>query len=385
VVAAGLVGVACRGGAAPSLSPQPSAAPALGQPSAAAALAAPPSSPTSIAAAGAAPAPQAYSPTPLQPPVSIPAGVLGIAAEGATFIAEEKGYFKQEGLAVSFTTIASILDTVPALASGQMDVAQGGLNAGVLNAATRDVPVRIVVDSGSNSSPQDDPASLMVRKDLVDSDTVKDYADLRGLRIATSGKDNMSEVWVAKALQKAGLTLQDVDYQPNLAFSNMAAAFGNKAIDGALVPEPFATAFEGQGLTARWKGTYEIYGSNAQVGVVMYGARMLANPDLGRRWMIAYLRGVRDYNDAFFSPSRQGREEVMRIMTRNTPLKDPKLWEQIKVPSLHTDGAMDIGAMEQDADYYHSTGALPTPVDVSRLVDDSFRLYAVQQLGPYQR
>jgi len=375
VASAGLA--ACGGGAAPPAAPK-QAAPAA-QPTAA-----PAQAPAAAPSKPSAPAATAYNPTPLQPPVEITMGVLGISAEGGSYIAEDKGYFKQEGLEVSITTIANILDVVPALSSGQMDVAQGGLNAGIFNAATRDVPVRIVADSGSNASPQDDPANLMLRKDLADTGQIKDYADMKGLRVATSAKDNIAELWVAKALQKAGLTLQDVDYQGNLAFTNMAAAFGNKAIDLAIVPEPFATAFEGQGLAARWKGTYEIYGSNEQVGVVMYGAKMLANPDLARRWMIAYLRGVRDYNDAFFSPAKKGRDEAIAIMIKNTPLKDPKLWEQIKIPSLHTDGALDVKAMQQDADYYHGTGAVPTPVDALRIVDDSFRTYANQQLGPYR-
>jgi len=369
---------ACGGGAAPPTAPKQAAPTAQPPP------AAPTQAPAAAPSKPSAPASAAYSPTPLQPPVEIASGVLGISAEGGTYIAIEKGYFKQEGLDVTTTTIANILDVVPALSSGQMDVAQGGLNAGIFNAATRDVPVRIVADSGSNASPQDDPANLMLRKDLADTGQVKDYADMKGLRVATSAKDNIAEVWVAKALQKAGLTLQDVDYQGNLAFTNMAAAFGNRAIDAAIVPEPFATAFEGQGLTARWKGTYEIYGGNEQVGVVMYGAKMVANPDLARRWMVAYLRGVRDYNDAFFSPAKKGRDEVVGIMIKNTPLKDPKLWEQIRVPSLHTDGALDVRAMQQDADYYHGTGAVPTPVEASRLVDDSYRLYADQQLGPYR-
>src|SRR5712692_5665356 len=317
VVVASLGLTACGGGSAPPAAPQ--------QPAAQPPPAAPAQAPASAPSKPSAPAATAYNPTPLQPPVEIAMGVLGISAEGGSYITEEKGYFKQEGLDVTITTIASILDVVPALSSGQMDVAQGGLNAGVFNAATRDVPVRIVADSGSNASSQDDPASLMLRKDLADAGQVKDYADVKGLRVATSAKDNIAEVWVARALQKGGLTLQDVDYQGNLAFTNMAAAFGNKAIDAAIVPEPFATAFEGQGLAARWKGTYEIYGANEQVGVVMYGTKMLANPDLARRWMIAYLRGVRDYNDAFFSPARKGRDEVVGIMIKNTPLKDPKL------------------------------------------------------------
>src|SRR5262245_4139981 len=89
VVLAGVVLAACGGGSAPPAAPK-QAAPAA-QPTAA-----PAQAPAAVPSKPSAPAATAYSPTPLQPPVEIAMGVLGISAEGGSYIAEEKGYFKQE-------------------------------------------------------------------------------------------------------------------------------------------------------------------------------------------------------------------------------------------------------------------------------------------------
>src|SRR5262245_11209446 len=94
----------CGWWAAARARPKP-AAPTQAAP-AAQPTAAPAQAPAAAPSKPSAPAATAYSPTPLQPPVEITMGVLGISAEGGSYIAEEKGYFKQEGLEVTITTIA---------------------------------------------------------------------------------------------------------------------------------------------------------------------------------------------------------------------------------------------------------------------------------------
>src|SRR5262249_56672350 len=83
---------------------------------------------------------------------------------------------------------------------------------------------------GEHPSPEWDFVSLMVRKDLVDSGQVRDYRDLKGLTIAMAGPAAAPEIEVAKALEKGGLTLADVNLTI-VSFPDMIAAFPNKAID----------------------------------------------------------------------------------------------------------------------------------------------------------
>jgi NitT/TauT family transport system substrate-binding protein len=164
----------------------------------------------------------------------------------------------------------------------------------------------------------------------------------------------------------------------------MAAGFANKGIDAAIVIEPFVARIEGQGTAVRWRGVSEFYG-NHQVAVIMYGPGLIEQrPEIGRRWMIGYVRALRDYNDAF-GPKQQGREDVIQTLIRHTAVKDRAVYDQMRPPGLDPDGRLQVDAMRNDLAYWERTGLVPEPVDFARLLDTSFQEHAVQQLGPYRR
>jgi len=367
LVVAALGAAACGGQGAPAPAAPPPAAPAARENPAPAAPAAAP----------------AYRPTPLNPPVTLQVGTVNSTSDAGFFIALDKGYFKDEGLNVETVDFQTAVAMIAPLGSGQLDVATGAIAAGVFNAAAREVPLRIVADKGSTPNPDFDFVALMVRKDLIDSGRVKDYADLKGLTISTTSPGNSTEIAVVRALEKGGLVWEDINYTP-LSFPDMITAFGNKAIDAALVIEPFVSRIESLGTAVRWKGNVDFYG-NQQVAVIMYGpAFVTERQDVARRFMIAYVRGLRTYNDAF-GPKRQGRDEVVQILTKYTPIKDPKDYDAMRPAGLDPDGKLQVQAIQQDLAYYEKTGLVKERVDLSKVLDTSYQEYAVQQLGPYQR
>ena len=65
-------------------------------------------------------------------------------AESGRYIAEERGYFREEGLQVESTPFDGAARMTPALASGQLDVGAGGVSASLFNAIGRGVPIKIV-------------------------------------------------------------------------------------------------------------------------------------------------------------------------------------------------------------------------------------------------
>ena len=58
--------------------------------------------------------------------------------------------------------------------------------------------------------------------------------------------------------------------------------------------------------------------------------------------MVALLRGVRDYEDAY--AKQQGRAEVVDVLTRYTPIKDPALYDKIVWIKLPTSGETNVEA-----------------------------------------
>jgi ABC-type nitrate/sulfonate/bicarbonate transport system substrate-binding protein len=151
-----------------------------------------------------------------------------------------------------------------------------------------------------------------------------------------------------------------------------------------MVLEPFMSRIENQQTAVRWKGNSELH-SAQQVAVIIYGPTVVEEkPEAGRRWMTAYIRGLRDYNDAF-GPRKQGREDVVQILIKHTVVKDPRDYEQMRPAGLDPDGQLKLQGIREDLAYYERAGLVREPVDLARVVDTSFQEFAVQRLGPYQR
>src|SRR5262245_55987310 len=161
---------------------QPATAP-QNKSSAAPAATAPASTPSQSPAALAAQASPSALPAPLSPPVAVRAGVLGLAGDAGIFIGQERGYFEQEGIAVEVTILGAGPDAIPLLASGQLEVGGPTPDASLLNAISRDVPIKIVADKGRYLSDRPTSAAFVVRKDLLDAGTIQSVPDLQGRRV----------------------------------------------------------------------------------------------------------------------------------------------------------------------------------------------------------
>ncbi|MCA1647631.1 MAG: ABC transporter substrate-binding protein [Chloroflexi bacterium] len=322
-----------------------------------------------------------YAPTPLNPPVKVSVGVVSSSSDGGIFIADARGYFKQEGIDLDIQRFQTLVEMVAPLTGGQLQIAAGGLAASVYNASDRGIALHIVADKGQAPSDAWDFAALVVRKDLIDSGKVNDFKDLKGLTLVTSGRGNSPEVALATALKKGGLGLQDVNYT-QMAFPDMVAAFANKGIDGGIVIEPFLSRVVSDGTGVRWKGNVEIFGGNEQIAAIVYGEQFATQKNVAQRWMNAYIRGVRDYNDAF-GPKKTGYDDVVNILVANTTVKDPKVFAQMKPAGLDPDGRLDLQSMRSDLSYYVDSGQAKPTADLTKLVDPTFQEAAVKTLGPY--
>ena len=118
------------------------------------------------------------------------------------------------------------------------------------------------------------------------------------------------------------------------------------------------------------------------IAAIVYGEQFATRTDAAQHWMNAYIRGVRDYNDAFGS-KKKGRDEVVQILAANTTVKDPKVFDQMRPAGLDPDGKLDTSSMKTDLNYYVESGQVKSSADLSKLIDTSFQEAAVKALGPY--
>src|SRR3954447_18126150 len=225
-------------------------------------------------------------------------GVLNSVSDSGLWIAIAKGYFQDQGLDVETQPFGTAADMVAPLSAGQLDAGGGAPGVGLHNAVARGLDVRIVADKATTSQGHGYQA-IMVRKDLVDGGQVRGPADLKGRKYALSSNTGITpEVALNRYMRQAGLGARDTDLVA-MPFPDMVAAFANRSIDAASVIEPFVTQIVDHGdavIMEREDVTYP----NHTVAVILYAGQFIRDkPAAARGFMVAYLKALREYNDAF--------------------------------------------------------------------------------------
>lgn len=311
-------------------------------------------------------------------------GIINSISDAPILIADKKGYFKDEGLAIDYSTFDSAANMVAPLGAGQLDVAAGGTSAGLFNAVARGIDMRVVADKAS------DPrgygfAPLLVRSDLVESGRFKTLKDLKGMTVGISAKGSSSWPELDAVVHKAGLQFGDVNEVP-LDYPDHVVSLKSKAIDASITIEPFATAAIESGAAKRIMGNDEYY-LNQEVAVLIYGGQFIRDHrEAALRFMRAYIKGVRYYNDALKDGRLAGRtaDDVIAILSSATKMKDPALYRKIVPNGVDPDGRVNVASMDHDIGVYRSEGLLQGNITAAQTVDMSFAREAVKQLGPYR-
>jgi len=368
-----LTAAACAPGAAPTPTPtKPPAAPtkAAEAPKPAGAAA----TPTSAAPK---PTPAPPTPTPTPKPASLKYGSSPATAYAGVYVALEKGFFKEQGIDLEVVNFRSIAEAVAPLGTGQLHAVGMPMASSLLAAADRGIELKLVADSGQNL-PNWTTVWIMLRKDLSDSGQVKTPADLKGMKIASASPGGPGQMVLEKALAEGGLKLSDVELV-TLPHADQVVALGNKAIAAGNTTEPYIVQGVQQGVSVKWIPQHKYFNGRSQAAFMVFGPQLAKDKELGQRWMMAYLKGVRAYMDAF-GEKKIGRDEIVNILVKYTGT-DAKLYNVMEMPYLDPNGTPDRNSSDAIYKYFIDSGEYKGTTTLNNLLDLSFVEYAVQRLG----
>ncbi len=308
------------------------------------------------------------------------------ATDIGLWIAHKKGYFQEEGIDPEFVAFDSAARMIAALGTGELQVAAGGHSAGFFNAVARGIEIRIVSDKSQNVVGRSS-IKLLVRQALVDSGRYKTFADLKGLKVAEAAPGGSAYPILVKFLEQGGLAYSDIEHV-YMSFPQMSVALQSGAIDVALSVEPSVTQALRMGGVVAVANDYDVYPIH-QVSEIMYSGKFAGtDADTGRRFMKAFLRGVRYHNDALGPKGEfvgaQG-DEVVAIATQYGPFKDPAVWRSFILSYCNPDGALHVPSLKEDLDLFKKQKYIEGNVEIWQAIDTSFVDWAVKELGPYKK
>jgi NitT/TauT family transport system substrate-binding protein len=319
----------------------------------------------------------AATPAAAQKLVPVTIGIVPSIPAGATWIAIEKGYFREAGIEAKLEKIESAAPAMAMLAADRLQVVEGGLAAGYWNALQQNLPVIMALERGSSPLYHD----ILVRPDL--KDTIKTVADLKGRTVGLVAPGSAVIYEMGKILETAGLSIKDIEIK-YIGFPQMGVALANKAIDVALEVPPFGGVAMAQGLGVKWIDPDD-YIKPTPISFITYLANtdwIKKNPDLARRLFIALVRGGRDYCQAYHhGPNRQ---EVEDIMWKYKAVADRQMIGTIKWQARDPNGRFNVDSILDMQNWFAKEGMIGQKFSAERLIDTSFADAAAKQLPPFE-
>jgi NitT/TauT family transport system substrate-binding protein len=275
-------------------------------------------------------------------------------------IAEEKGFFKSEGLnAVSVVMQNQVV--VNGVVARQVDY--GGTFSNFVGAALSGLPVRIVMAVMDGSDHY-----------LVTSSNIKRVEDLKGKKFGISSFGGTPHSEAVMILRKYGMNPEkDVTFLQIGGSSSRYAALDSGAIDAAMLVPPFNK------LAAK-RGFNEILSFNEIMsiplgGLTVHTQRIKEKPDEIVRMIKAMLKGV--------NYIRNNQAEILSIMASKWGIKDADVREGIyrDIVGIYTrNGVASDETMKNVIQLVRDTRKSKDDLGLSDIVDWSFAKKAQAEL-----
>jgi NitT/TauT family transport system substrate-binding protein len=285
------------------------------------------------------------------------------------FIASEEGFFAEQRLQIEFVKMSNTATAIPSLVQGDLDIVGTNIRVNLLNAILRDGRIKFVADKGHLTSSACSYYSVIGRRMLVKPGEPDTADQLKGRRISIgAGLPTTAGYFAEKLANTVGLTLNDVEIVEHLPHPAELEALEKGSIDYIIDGEPKVTRIIQTGHGILWKSVQQ-FAPDFQYDVVVYGPTLIQkNPEAGKKFMVAYLKAVRQFN--------QGKtERNLEILSKHTGL-DRELLGKACWPQFRIDGKINVKSVLDFQDWAIKKGLLDKPALKNQFWDPSFVEYA---------
>jgi NitT/TauT family transport system substrate-binding protein len=256
-------------------------------------------------------------------PAQVVVGVIPIADVAPAWLGAKKGFFRKEGIDVSFRVIAGGAEVIPQVVRGDVQFAFGN-PVSLAFAQEGGLALRYVTEGvQGGSSEQDSTNGLIVHKD---SD-IRSVDDLAGKTFAVNVLNSLGEVTIRTALEKEGVDTSGLKFV-EVPFPDMLPALERRQFDVAWLPEPFVSQALAAGhrkLLDPMVVTYPRLTLSGYFGSTKF---IEENADLVERFQRAMNRSL-DYTAAHEDEARQA-------IAENTEIPPPVV-EKMPLPHWTSD------------------------------------------------
>jgi ABC-type nitrate/sulfonate/bicarbonate transport system substrate-binding protein len=276
-------------------------------------------------------------------------------------LGDRDGYFEREGIKVEYVDQPNnSVQTLPGLDHGDVDVVASVVSIGLINAIGVGASVRIVADRGYLAENACETFGIVGRRSLFGEKPVTAEM-LKGRRVATNPV-GQSGYLTDLFLRRYGLTLKDVKVV-RLPANAEGQAMDDGSLDIVSRGDPFLFGLlrRGHRLLA---GAGEL-SPGTHIAVLVFGPSLLVRDrDLGLRFMRAYLRSVRKYQEGHTPHNVAVISSALGLDSSDV---GRMCW-----PTTREDGSINLASLGDYQKWAVQTGEFSHVVEPAKLVDMEF-------------
>ncbi|WP_020590962.1 ABC transporter substrate-binding protein [Kiloniella laminariae] len=303
---------------------------------------------------------------------AINVGALRFTSHAASFVAYERGYFKDEGLDVTFRFFQAAQPMAVAVASGDVDYAVTAISGGLVSLAEKGAAK--VIGGALVEEAGVDGQKILV-SDAAYKAGLTDPSKLDGKSWAVTQAGSSFHYMGAKIAAKEGTTLS---YKPLQKVGAIIGALKSGQVDGWTIQPHIAKPLDKSGAV-HIIGNVADYIPDYQVTVVFTSAENAANKrPLTEAFLRAFSRGAADFNAALVDKTAGDEAALEMVNLVHKYVYADKPFEEAE-PSIRNgamrispNAALNAASVQDQLDWFKSEKLINDSVTYETLVDSSY-------------
>jgi NitT/TauT family transport system substrate-binding protein len=304
-------------------------------------------------------------------------GLLHTLSPAPFYIAQERGYFRDEGIDLTFRFFDAAQPIAAAAVAGDVDVGVTALTGGFFNLAEKGT---LTVIGGAMHEEKGYEGSAILASDKAYAAGLTALDRLPGHSVAITQYGSSFHYILGRIAEAEGFDLKSVTLRPVQQVANMVAAVGSGQVDATIAIASMARPLAAQGHAhiLAWVGDIVSY----QITAVFTTPAMIADrPDVLKHFAAAYQTGVTDYRQAFLRRDAQGRpvvdaatDAMIPLLTKYVFTGDPEARRKILdgVGYYDEGGALDVADVKQQVRWFKAQGLVKGAADAAAMIDTRF-------------
>ncbi|MEX0759968.1 MAG: ABC transporter substrate-binding protein, partial [Tistlia sp.] len=301
-------------------------------------------------------------------------GALRFTSHAPSFIAYERGYFRDEGLEVELKFFQAAQPIAVAIASGDIDFGVTALTGGFYSLADKGA-VKVV--GGLYAEKPGVPGMAILASNQAWEAGLKSPADLKGRSWAMTQQGSSFHYVAGMIAERNGFALSDMSLKALQKVPSMIGAVKSGQVDAMAMVPHVAVPLENSGA-ARIIGWVRDLGPYLVTSIFTSTRNVEERREMVERFLRAYARGIEDYRAAFLDPEADQAtvDGVIDVIHKHVYTDQPreKAAPSILAGAVHMNegAALDVANIAEQLAWYQAQGLAPEGLAVEDFVDTGF-------------